>query len=435
MLRKWDKIAITGYTDDTEDEEYNLELSKKRAEPVYQYCLVRDSSKGSVSFRYYGEAMPIADNSSSDGRAINRRTEIVGYRYPRRTPVTITANPMVPVTNTLDNGLMVTYRRGYIPDYLAANFDAGIASNFQMVTNTLEMRQNNLYNNTTRGEILSSVMIVCGSQVSPCKLDSPILLKVPIPDEVVCPIEKVKFFNATLEEGKYIWQEQSKDLYPELIGGKKYIRILVNDLCNCFNFDFKVDPDCFETDTTQMLIVNADIKNLTAELKGINSVYFPRKVNDSTYEVLFLKNKLHQAAITFALYNGRRRVRSFSDQLITALPYNRANKQYIFSTTPVKIYFPKLEVLDVALRVNKDVYRVIPEKNEYSFLYLNRETENITVDFAVAGPKGRAIIYKAQPIESIPFDNSKGCRVIDMKFIKYLQQMSKFSKSITQNFQ
>jgi len=435
MLRKWDKISITGHTDDTEDDEFNLELSRKRAEPVYQYCLARDSSKGIVSFRYFGEAAPVTDNISIEDRALNRRTEIIGYYYPRRTLVSVNSNPMTPVTNTLDNGLIVTYRRGYIPDYLAANFDAGLASNFQLVTNTVEMRQNNLYNNTTRGEILSSVMIVCGSQVSPCKLDSPILLKVPIPDEVVCPIEKVKFFNATLEKGKYIWQEQSKALYPELIGGRKYIRILVNDLCDCFNFDFKVDPDCFETDTTRMLIANADIKHLTAELKGLNSVYLPRKVSDSTYEVLFLKNKLDQAAITFSLYNGRRRVRSFRDQPVTTLPYDHANKQYVFSTTPVKIYFPKLEVLDVVLRVNKDGYRAVPEKNEYSFLYLNRETENITVDFAVAGPKGKAIIYKAQPIESIPFDGNKGCWVIDKKFIKYLQQMSKFSKSITQSFQ
>src|SRR6185503_18877773 len=343
--------------------------------------------------------------------------------------------PPTPVTRTLDNGLIVTYRPGSIPDYLAANFEAGLANNFQLVSNTFQMRQNNLFNNTTRGEILSSVMIVCGSQVSPCQLDSPIVLKVPIPDNIVCPISKVKFFNATLEQGKYIWQEQSKSLYPEVIGGRKYIRIMLNDLCTCFNFDFKVDPDCFETDTTQMLIVNADIKNLTAELRGLNSVYIPRKVNDSTYEVLYLKNKLNRAAITFALYNGRRRIRSFRDQPFTGFPYDRANKQYIFKTSSLKIDFPRLEVLDVVLRVNKDAYRVVPEKNRYSFLYLNREAESITVDFSVAGPKGRAIIYKAQPIESIPFDEKKGCRVIDKRFIKYLQQMSKFTKSITQRFQ
>jgi hypothetical protein len=433
MLQKWDKITITGHTDDTEDEDFNLELSKKRAEPVYAYCLAKDK-QGSVSYGYFGEAIPVADNDLDNSRALNRRTEIVGYRYPRRAVATVTSNPMTPVTNTLDNGLIVTYRRGTIPDYLAASFDAGLANNFQLVTNTIEMRQNNLYNNTTRGEILSSVMIVCGSQVNPCKLDSPILMKVPIPDDVVCPIEKVKFFNATLEQGKYIWQEQSKSLYPEVINGKKYIRIWLNDLCTCFNFDFNVDPDCFETDTTQMLIVNADIKNLTAELKGLNSVYLPKKASDSTYEVLFLKNKLNDAAITFGLYKGKRRIRGFSNQQLSAFPYDPVAKRYVFSTASVKIYFPKLEVLSVVLRVNKDTYRVVPDKDEYSFLYLNREAENITVDFAVAGPRGKAIIYKNQPIESLPYNEARGGWVIDKSFIKYLQRMSTFNKSITQHF-
>ena len=107
-----------------------------------------------------------------------------------------------PFQTTLDNGLIITYRPGNLPD----NFDEELANNLQLVSNTIEMRQNNLYNNTTRGEILSSVMIVCGGQIKPCKLDSPILIKVPIPDEVVCPIAKVKFFNSTL------WADRSMGL-------------------------------------------------------------------------------------------------------------------------------------------------------------------------------------------------------------------------------
>jgi hypothetical protein len=417
LQQHWDKIQINGHTDDTEDDEYNLELSKKRSESVYKYCVTKNSNSSFFSFRYFGEAMPGVENSSDDNRALNRRTVIIGYRYKRIAPRTVNATPMQPVTKTLDNGLIITYRPGNLPD----NFDEELANNLQLVSNTIEMRQNNLYNNTTRGEILSSVMIVCGGQIKPCKLDSPILIKVPIPYDVVCPIAKVKFFNSTLENGKGIWQEQNKLMYPEVIDGKKYIRILVDDLCTCFNFDFKVDPDCFETDTTRMLITNADIRNLSAELKGLNSVYLPRKLNDSTYEVLFIKNKLRNATVTFSLFKGKRRIRGYRDQPVSTFPYNEATKQYTIRTDSTRIYFPKLDVWDVVLRVNKLPYRVAPEKNEYSFLYLDHKAENITVDFTIADSRERLTVYRNQPIESIPYDESKGYRIVDKKFLKELK--------------
>jgi OmpA family len=416
ILRQWDKISINGYTDDTEDEEYNLELSKKRSQSVYEYCTTKNSSNSYVSFLYFGEAMPRVDNNSGVNRSLNRRTEIIGYHFPNRPPINFSADPMTPVTQTLDNGLIITYRPGSLP----ANFDEQLANNLQLVTNTIEMRQYNLYNNTTRGEILSSVMIVCGGQVNPCKLDSPILVKVPIPDEVVCPIEKVKFFNSTLEKGKGVWQEQNKLLYPEVIGGKKYIRLLLDDLCSCVNFDFKVDPDCFETDSAHLLLTNATIKNFYAELKGLNSVYLPRRINDSIYGLLYIKNKIGGAGITFTLYDGKRRIKTFRDQPLSVFPYDETSNRYKISLTSLRIYFPRLRVTDVMLKVNKDKYRVAPEKKQYEFVYLNRKTEKIKVDFTIVVPGGRVVEYRDQPIESIPYDESKGYRVINKQFLKEL---------------
>ena len=70
------KLEISGHTDNAGDDESNLILSKKRAEAVKNYLV----SKGIVSTRfvinYYGETKPIADNSTTEGRAKNRRVEM-----------------------------------------------------------------------------------------------------------------------------------------------------------------------------------------------------------------------------------------------------------------------------------------------------------------------------------------------------------------------
>lgn len=417
LLQGWDRIFINGYTDETEGEEYNLDLSKKRSGEVYDYFKAKNIATITFSSQYFGESIQVADKSSEAGRALNRRTVVIGYRFPR-VKVKPAEDPMKPVTRTLDNGFIITYRPGSLTEEMADRFNTESGINFRVITNTTEMRQNNLYNNTTNGEILSSVLIICNNGINPCNLDSPVLIKVPIPFRTKCPLQKVKFFNAVAENGKMIWQEQTKLLYPEEINGQQYIGIWMNDFCRCINFDFKIDPECFDTDSTQIQYVNADIKNLSAELKGLNSVYLPRKINDSTHKLLFLKNNLKDAVISFSLYSGKRRVRSFKDEPLTAFPYDEANGQYVLSTGAYKFYFPRQEVWDVVLKVNDDRYRVYAEKNKYEFLYLNRSTEKILVDFSIIGPKGRITQYKNQSIETLPFDTNTGYYIIDKKFLK-----------------
>ncbi|MDN4493040.1 OmpA family protein [Ureibacillus aquaedulcis] len=71
-------IQINGHTDDTGDDQYNLTLSEKRAEAVEMY--LQESGKVGhikMSTAGYGETMPLALNNSEEGKAKNRRVEIV----------------------------------------------------------------------------------------------------------------------------------------------------------------------------------------------------------------------------------------------------------------------------------------------------------------------------------------------------------------------
>ena len=69
-------IVIKGYTDSTGPEEYNQKLSERRAQAVHDYFASKGISGERMKTIGYGESDPVADNSTAQGRALNRRAEI-----------------------------------------------------------------------------------------------------------------------------------------------------------------------------------------------------------------------------------------------------------------------------------------------------------------------------------------------------------------------
>ncbi len=70
------RIIIEGHTDSIGTEEYNQKLSERRAKAVYDYFLSKGIDASRMKTVGYGELKPKADNSTAEGRAINRRVEI-----------------------------------------------------------------------------------------------------------------------------------------------------------------------------------------------------------------------------------------------------------------------------------------------------------------------------------------------------------------------
>lgn len=68
-------IAISGYTDSDGSESYNKRLSTNRASAVRYYLISRGVSSKKLKAVGYGESNPIADNSTKEGKAKNRRIE------------------------------------------------------------------------------------------------------------------------------------------------------------------------------------------------------------------------------------------------------------------------------------------------------------------------------------------------------------------------
>lgn len=77
-LRKYPELAIevAGHTDSAGAANYNQGLSERRANTVRDYLIGAGAMEGGLTAKGYGEAHPIADNATADGRASNRRVEL-----------------------------------------------------------------------------------------------------------------------------------------------------------------------------------------------------------------------------------------------------------------------------------------------------------------------------------------------------------------------
>jgi peptidoglycan-associated lipoprotein len=71
------RVTIEGHTDSIGTSEYNLALGERRANAVRDYLVSRGIAAGRIATVSYGEERPIADNSTDEGRARNRRAQIV----------------------------------------------------------------------------------------------------------------------------------------------------------------------------------------------------------------------------------------------------------------------------------------------------------------------------------------------------------------------
>lgn len=71
------RVQIDGFTDSVGSDAYNEELSRRRADAVKSALLTRGIDGSRIATQGYGKAFPVANNSDSGGRQLNRRVEVV----------------------------------------------------------------------------------------------------------------------------------------------------------------------------------------------------------------------------------------------------------------------------------------------------------------------------------------------------------------------
>jgi outer membrane protein OmpA-like peptidoglycan-associated protein len=70
-------FTVTGHTDNQGNDTINDDLSSRRANAVRDYLVIRGVSANAISATGAGSHQPIADNNTAEGRAMNRRVEII----------------------------------------------------------------------------------------------------------------------------------------------------------------------------------------------------------------------------------------------------------------------------------------------------------------------------------------------------------------------
>lgn len=77
ILRSIDRpVEVAGHTDDVGSDEANLSLSQRRAESVRRFLIRKGCRADLLTAVGYGENLPVADNTTEEGRALNRRVEL-----------------------------------------------------------------------------------------------------------------------------------------------------------------------------------------------------------------------------------------------------------------------------------------------------------------------------------------------------------------------
>jgi OmpA-OmpF porin, OOP family len=73
------RVRIEGHTDSVGSPQYNVGLSQRRADSVRDFLVSQGIAEDRMTTRGYGEERPVATNETDEGRAQNRRVEIVNW--------------------------------------------------------------------------------------------------------------------------------------------------------------------------------------------------------------------------------------------------------------------------------------------------------------------------------------------------------------------
>jgi outer membrane protein OmpA-like peptidoglycan-associated protein len=82
LMAKGRTVVIEGYTDSRGSQSRNMDLSQRRADSVRRYLVSRGFAGEKIAAKGMGPERPVAQNTSSHGRANNRRVEIVIANEP-----------------------------------------------------------------------------------------------------------------------------------------------------------------------------------------------------------------------------------------------------------------------------------------------------------------------------------------------------------------
>ena len=75
LIRSNRRVEVKGHTDNVGSADFNMNLSRERAEAVVAYLVGKGVDRNKLTYSYYGMSKPLSTNDTDEGRAMNRRVE------------------------------------------------------------------------------------------------------------------------------------------------------------------------------------------------------------------------------------------------------------------------------------------------------------------------------------------------------------------------
>lgn len=346
------KLMLSGHTDDVGEAASNELLSYRREKAVLDILKANGIDSSQIAHQHFGENKPFKPNTSNENRSLNRRVDLIRYKtnflsVQAVIPATINKEAVNKAGNggnnaggrntvIQKNGIILNYYPGTLPEEVETSLRRG-ENMFQLTENTAQMQTENMLTMTTDGGLLSSLAVFCPPRINNCRLDSPVVIKVPINNPYHCPLSKIRFYNSTIQDGKKLWEEQNEKMYPEMIDGKQFISVKLTNLCSCVNFDYKAELPCFPIDTVLVKFPRPESFNFEITCSLLNSVYVPKLKDERTIFVLVPKGKLRDVFIDGALDINEKKYKLRKVSL-TKIPYSGRKKAYVLTKKRLKKY-------------------------------------------------------------------------------------------------
>lgn len=224
-LKAYDNFVIhlKGHTDAIGSEHNNGDLSTQRCYSIRTYLISKNVPANTITIESFGESKPASTNDSPEGRAQNRRVDIVvNLTLPVPVPASIAeVDNLNGNSSSNDSGEPQTIT---LP--LSGSASAG-GYGFNIVTNTAQMQAMNLTTQTVEGQpLMSNSMFCITSTPTDTTNPLPVVVLIPATANPFCKFPDVEYFDSQVDStdnNQVKWMPLSfPDLKPVTINGVNY---------------------------------------------------------------------------------------------------------------------------------------------------------------------------------------------------------------------
>lgn len=236
------KIVIRGNTDANADSLYNIQLSDKRAKSVSDYLITQGLNTGLFKVDHYGEDRPLGDNTTEEGRQMNRRVDVI-FLYAEKKPSKESEIPVEeifekapdPSTPKCDRDTNIILPSGvFMKMQLCEYLEMEGCLSVETFTTPAAIQEAGLSTYDSSGSPLASGGMFSFTTCDSVCFKKPIVIRTPVP----CNVRMNMFVYTMNANGQ--WASPRSGVKVVSINGQYYYEFEIS----CINKSLSINLDC-----------------------------------------------------------------------------------------------------------------------------------------------------------------------------------------------